>query len=87
MADLDYTVGINTAAAERNLANLQRSVSGISDTFLRFKSTLATISLSALFQQALSLSDSLQDLSDATEISTNKIVCLWKKLDHSWEYL
>ena len=74
MADLDYTVGINTAVAERNLANLQKSVGTISDTFIRFKSTLATISLSALFQQALALSDTLQDLSDATEISTNKIL-------------
>ena len=72
--DLDYTVGVNTTVAERNLANLQRSVGVLNDTFIRFKSTLATISLSALFQQALQLSDSLQDLSDATEISTNKIL-------------
>jgi lambda family phage tail tape measure protein len=74
MADLDYTVGINTAIAERNLANLQKSVGGLNDTFVRLKSTLATISLGAIITQAIKFADSVQDLADATDLSTAAII-------------
>ena len=72
--DLDYTVGVNTTQAEANLLKLQKSVGGINDTFIRLKSTLATISLGAIISQSIRFADAIQDLSDATEISTSSIL-------------
>ena len=72
--DLDYTVGVNTTPAEKNLANLQKSVGGLNDTFVRLKSTLATISLGAIITQAIKFADSVQDLADATDLSTAAII-------------
>jgi len=74
MADLSYDVQVNTSQAERNLSNLQKSVGGLNDTFIRLKSTLATISLGAVISQAFQFADAIQDLSDATGIATNNIL-------------
>jgi hypothetical protein len=74
MADLDYTVAVNTSAAERNLANLQKSVGGMNDTFLRFKSTLATISLGAIISQSLQFADAISDLSDVSGVAIANIM-------------
>ena len=74
MADLSYDVQVNTSQAERNLANLQKTVGGLNDTFVRFKSTLATISLGAIIASSLRFADAIQDLSDATGIATSDIL-------------
>jgi lambda family phage tail tape measure protein len=74
MADLSYDVQVNTSQAERNLANLQKSVGGINTTFLRFRETIATISLGAVISQALQYADAISDLSDASGIAIGNIL-------------
>jgi len=74
MADLSYKATVDVSQAERNLTNLQKSVGGLNDTFVRLKSTLATISLGAIISQSIRFADAIQDLSDATEISTASIL-------------
>ena len=74
MADLDYTVGVNTLQAEANLTRLQKSVGTLNDTFGKFRDVIATVAFSAVIHNALDLADTLYDLADATEMSTNKIL-------------
>ena len=74
MADLSYDVQVNTTAAERNLANLQKTVGGLNDVFVRFRSTLATISLGAVITQSLQYADAISDLSDASGIAIGNIL-------------
>jgi lambda family phage tail tape measure protein len=76
MADLSYDVQVNTSQAERNLANLQKSVTGLNNTFAGFKAALAGISLSAIISQAIGLADSITDISDSTGIATANILGL-----------
>jgi hypothetical protein len=74
MADLNYDVSVNTSSAEKNLANLQKSVGGINSAFIKFRDTIATISLGAVISSSLRFADSIQDLSDATGIATANIL-------------
>jgi lambda family phage tail tape measure protein len=74
MADLSYDVQVNSTPAERNLAKLQQSVGGLNATFLRFRETIATISLGAVISSSLRFADAVQDLSDATGIATANIL-------------
>jgi hypothetical protein len=74
MADLLYEVQANVTPAERNLAKLQQTVGSVNDTFIRLKSTLATISLGAIISQTIGMADAVSDLSDATEISIENIL-------------
>jgi hypothetical protein len=74
MADLNYKATVDVSQAERSLSNLQKSVGGLNDTFIRLKSTLATISLGAVISQALQFADAISDLSDASEIAIGNIV-------------
>jgi lambda family phage tail tape measure protein len=81
MADLTYDVRVNTQQAEANLGKLQRSVSGLNDTFVRFKSTLATISLGAVISQSLQFADAISDLSDASDIAIGSILGFSKAVE------
>jgi lambda family phage tail tape measure protein len=81
MADLSYDVQVNTSQAERNLANLQKSVGGLNDAFVRFKSTLATISLGAVIGQAVKFADAIMDISDATDIGIANIIGFGKAVE------
>ena len=74
MADLNYDVSVSTTQAEASLTRLQRTVGGLNDTFIRLKSTLATISLGAVISQSLQFADAISDLSDASEIAIGNII-------------
>ena len=71
---LTYKATVDTSQAERNLSNLQKSVGNVNDTFVRLKATLATISLGAVISQAIRFADTVQDLADATDLSTASII-------------
>lgn len=71
---LTYKATVDTSQAERNLSKLQKSVGGLNDTFIRLKSTLATISLGAVIASSLRFADAIQDLSDATGIASANIL-------------
>jgi len=74
MADLNYDVSVSTTQAEASLTRLQKTVGGLNDTFIRLKSTLATISLGAVISQSLQFADAISDLSDASEIAIGNII-------------
>lgn len=74
MADLNYKATVDVSQAERSLSNLQKSVGGLNDTFIRLKTTLASISLGAIISQSLQFADAISDLSDASEIAIGKII-------------
>ena len=74
MADLSYDVQVNTTQAEASLSKLQKTVGGLNDTFIRLKSTLATISLGAVISQSLQFADAISDLSDVSEIAIGNIL-------------
>ena len=71
---LAYKATLDSSQAERNLSNLQKSVGNVNDTFVRLKATLATISLGAVISQAIRFADTVQDLADATDLSTASII-------------
>jgi hypothetical protein len=83
MADLSYDVQVNTSQAERNLANLKKTIGGLNDTFIRLKSTLATISLGAVISQSLQFADAISDLSDVSEIAIENILGFSKAVQAS----
>lgn len=74
MADLTYKATVDVNQAERSLSGLQKSVGNLNDTFVRLKSTIATISLGAVISQTMNMADAIADLSDATEISIENIL-------------
>jgi len=74
MADLNYTARVDVTQAEASLSRLQKSVAGVSDTFIRLKTTLATISLGAIIGQSLQFADAISDLSDVSEIAIGNII-------------
>jgi hypothetical protein len=74
MADLTYDIKVDASDAQRSLTNLQTKVGGLNDTFIRLKTTLASISLGAVISQSLQFADAISDLSDASEIAIGNIV-------------
>lgn len=74
MSDLRYRATVDVSQAERSLSNLQKAVGGVNDTFIRLKTTLASISLGAVIGQSLQFADAVGDLSDATGIAIENIL-------------
>ena len=74
MADLNYKATVDVSQAERSLTNLQKAVGGVNDTFIRLRTTLASISLGAVISQSLQYADAISDLSDATGIAIQNII-------------
>ena len=74
MADLSYDVSVSTAQAEASLTKLQKTVGGLNDSFIRLKTTLASISLGAVISQSLQFADAISDLSDASEIAIGNLI-------------
>jgi len=74
MADLSYTVDVNTTSAQRNLDALNSKVDKVNKTFASFKSVIAGLALGSFISQAFQFADAIQDLSDATNVGTAAIL-------------
>jgi lambda family phage tail tape measure protein len=74
MADLSYTIDVNTTPAQRNIDNLNKKLAGVTTAFDKLKSALAGIALGAVIGRANQFADAMQDISDATGIATNVIM-------------
>jgi len=74
MADLSYTVDVNTTSAQRNLDALNSKVDKVNKTFASFKSVIAGLAIGSFIGQAFQFADAMQDLSDATNIGTDAIL-------------
>jgi lambda family phage tail tape measure protein len=74
MADLSYTVDVNTTSAQRNLDSLNSKVDKVNKTFASFKSVIAGLAIGSFISQTFQFADAMQDLSDATNIGTDAIL-------------
>lgn len=74
MADLNYTVDVNTTPGVTSLKKLETQVSSLNNVFVKLKTTLATISLGAAISGTLRFADAIQDISDTTGIATQTIL-------------
>ena len=74
MADLNYTVDVNTKPGVTSLKKLETQVTSLNSVFLKLKTTLATLSLGAAISGTLRFADAIQDISDTTGIATQTIM-------------
>jgi lambda family phage tail tape measure protein len=74
MADLSYTIDVNTTPAQRNIDNFNKKIAGVTSAFDKLKSAVAGIALGAVISRANQFADAIQDLSDVTGIATNVIM-------------
>jgi lambda family phage tail tape measure protein len=73
MSDLRYSASLDTTQAERNLDRFQKAVVNVNDTFIRFRNTIATISLGAFLQQTINSAARLDALSKSTGIAADTL--------------
>lgn len=76
MADLNYSVGVNTREATQNLDRLKKSAADVGNAFDRMKAAIGGIAFGAAIGNVLRFADSMQDLSTATGIAVENIVGL-----------
>lgn len=76
MADLNYSVGVNTREATQNLERLKKSASDVGGAFDKLKTAIGGIAFGAAISNILQFADSMQDLSVATGIAVENIVGL-----------
>jgi uncharacterized coiled-coil DUF342 family protein len=74
MADLEYTVGVNTRDATKNLKNLQTQVNQTSEVFSKLKGAIAGLALGAVVKQSYEMANSIRDLSAALGISIQNVL-------------
>jgi lambda family phage tail tape measure protein len=74
MADLDYTIGVNTNQAERNVDRLKKSIGGLGTTFGTLRNLIGGLAIGGLIVNTVRWADAIQDVSDATNIATANIL-------------
>ena len=72
--NLDINIRANTTQAIQNLDKLQSKLDKLNTAFGKLKAAAAGIALGGFVAQAFQFADAIQDLSDATNISTNAIL-------------
>lgn len=74
MADLTYTIGVNTNQAERNIDKLKRNVSSLGATFGTLRNLVGGLAIGGLITSTVRWADAIQDVSDATGIATSSVM-------------
>ena len=74
MADLQYTVGVETSQAQRNLQALSDRVTSLTSKFDSLRSAVAGIGFAAALTNAMRFADAIQDISDATGIAVSDVL-------------
>lgn len=74
MADLSYTVDVNTSTAQRNLDQLTKKIDKVDGAFKGLRNAIAGLAIGSFIGQAFQFADAMQDLSDATNIGTDVIL-------------
>ncbi len=83
MADLKYTVTVNTAAATAGLTKLNASVKSTSAGFGNLKNAMAGLAVAAFVKSAFSMANAMTDLSAATKVSVQGLLGFGKALAHN----
>ena len=73
MADINYTVGVETARANANLNRLKTNIKSTSGAFDGLRTAIASIAFGALVRNSLMLADAMVNMSKATGISVANI--------------
>ena len=73
MADIEYTVGVETQRANANLKKLQGNIKSTSSSFDGLRSAIASIAIGALVRNSLLLADAMVNMARATGISVANI--------------
>lgn len=73
MADLSYTVDVNTTGGVNNIKKLEKEVNNLNSSFIKLKDRLATISLTAIAASTLNFARSVQQASNATDIAVSTV--------------
>jgi lambda family phage tail tape measure protein len=73
VADLDFTIGADTAGAQRNLQRLESSLGDLRGTLNNLKGALAGLALGNFITNALNSSIAIKKMSDATGIASGSI--------------
>lgn len=74
MADIQYTVGVDTGGANSALHQLQGQISKTQAAFGKLQSVIGGLAIGAAISSALRYADALDDLSAATGIATKDIM-------------
>lgn len=74
MADLTYTMDINGAPALTTLNKVESQISKLKGSFNALGTALGSIAFGAMISSTIKFADSIADLSDATEISIQKVL-------------
>ena len=74
MADLSYTVDVNTTGAINSLKKVETQVKTVNDSFAKLKTAIAGIALGGLITRTIQFADAIQDVSDATGIAVDRIL-------------
>jgi lambda family phage tail tape measure protein len=83
MADLSYTVDVNTTPAQRNLQTLQNRVVALQNKFSGLASVIAGLAVGAAIRNVINYADALQDLSDSTSIAVSDLIEFQKAVELS----
>lgn len=83
MADLTYTVDVNTNPAQKSLDALNKKVETVNKTFNAFKQALIGFATGGFIAQAYQYADAISDLSDATNIAIEAVVGFGKAVQQS----
>jgi len=74
MADINYSVGVETARANANLNKLKTNIKSTSSSFNGLRNAIAAVGAAALITNAFAMANSMRDLSQATGIALENIV-------------
>ena len=73
MADLNYTVGVNTTRAQQSLKKLQANTKSLGDSLNGLQTIIGSIAIGALVRNVLLGADAMVNMSRATDISVAAI--------------
>ena len=73
MADLQYTVQVETSQVNRNLDNLNMKVDKLTNKFSGLQSAIAGLAIGAAIGNAIRFADAINDISDSTGIAIENI--------------
>jgi hypothetical protein len=83
MADLRYSVDVNTATAQRNLENLKKTVATTNDSFIKFKNVLGTVAIGSFITGAYKAADAISDIGKASGLGTQYVIGFTRALQQN----
>jgi lambda family phage tail tape measure protein len=74
MADLNYTVGVNTQSAQAGLEKLKGTIKTTSDSFEKFRNLFAGLALASFIRNAYEVADSISEIGLASGMGTQFVL-------------